>query len=56
MIPLIFEKLQPSTHELHQACNKWGMKINTRKCKVLTPQLKKVSLDGVPIDIAFWEA
>ena len=33
----VFEKLQLSTLELEQACQKWGLKINPLKCAIMTP-------------------
>jgi len=33
LITTVFEKLKLSTTELETACVKWGMKINTSKCK-----------------------
>ena len=34
---------------MHQACDKWGVKISTDKWKVLTPQSQNVSLNGETI-------
>jgi len=35
---VIFEKLQLSTDELERACTKWGLKINSTKCKVMSDE------------------
>ena len=37
LISAVFEKLQLSTLELEQACQKWGLKINPLKCPIMTP-------------------
>ena len=37
LISAVFEKLQLSTFELEQACQKWGLKINPFKCAIMTP-------------------
>ena len=37
LISAVFEKLQLSTLELEQACQKWGLKINPLKCAIITP-------------------
>ena len=33
----MLEKLKFSMEELEQACEKWGLKINTDKCKIISP-------------------
>ena len=45
-IAAIFEKLQLSTNQLQQACMKYGMKINARKCKAITPSPNPISIDN----------
>ena len=40
LISAVFEKLQLSTLELEQACQKWGLKINPLKCAIMTPDSK----------------
>ena len=37
LISDVFEKMQLSTLELEQACQKWGLKINPLKCAIITP-------------------
>ena len=37
LIYAVFEKLQLSTSELEQACQKCGLKINPLKCAIMTP-------------------
>ena len=39
LISLIFEKLKLSSEELENACKKWGLKINSTKCKVITTEV-----------------
>ena len=36
LIAAVFEKLSISTEELINACNKWGMKVNDDKCKIIS--------------------
>lgn len=50
LISWIFEKLRLSTNELHQACNKWGIKTNNYKSKVLTSHPHNVGLDDQSIE------
>ena len=50
LISLIFEKLELATNELHQVCNKWELKTNTDKCKVMTHQDQNVGLGSEPIE------
>ena len=38
LISVMLERLKFSTHELEAACEKWGLKINASKCKVITPE------------------
>ena len=37
LISAVFEKLQLSTLELGQACQKWGLKVTPIKCAIMTP-------------------
>ena len=49
LIVTIFEKLQLSTLELEQACQKWGLKINPFKCAIMTPDSNaETAIDLVP--------
>ena len=41
LISVIFEKLKLSTQELETACQKWGLKINSDKCKVMTKEINE---------------
>lgn len=50
LIALIFEHLQLSTNELEAACQKWGMKINTGKTKIISESDTKIKIDGVDIE------
>jgi hypothetical protein len=45
-----FEKLQITTNELGKACSRWGMKINPKKCKIMTEDPRDITLDQMPID------
>ena len=46
---MIFEKLNLVTLELDCSCKKWGRKINTAKCKVLSPCGDPVTIDNNPM-------
>ena len=50
LVALIFEKLKLSTSELDAACKKWGLKINTKKCKVMSDENDSLFIDGEKID------
>ena len=50
LIATISEKLKLSAHELEKACSKWGMKINVRKCKVISPETDNVTIKGNDIE------
>ena len=45
-IAAIFEKLQLSTNQLQEACNKYGMKINASKCKAITASPISISISN----------
>ncbi len=36
--------------QLQSAYSKWGMEINTKKCKVLAPLEERISIDGEDIE------
>ena len=47
LIATIFEKLQLSTAELEKTCKKWGLRINAKKCKVISPDLlNKIQIEN----------
>ena len=50
LIAAIFEKLKLSTHELGKACSKWSMKINVKKCKVISPETDNITIEGNDIE------
>ena len=50
LLELIYDKLQISTNKLVEACGKWGMKINTAKCRIITNDNEETSIDGNPIE------
>jgi len=41
LISVIFEKLKLYTKELETACQKWGLKINSDKCKVMSKEINE---------------
>ena len=43
--------LEITTDKLEQACRKWGMKINTSKCKVISNDKKNITINGEAIEI-----
>ena len=50
MIAAIFQKLKLSTQELEKACSKWGMKINVKKCKIISPETDNITIEGNDIE------
>ena len=50
LLDLIFEKLQESTNTLEEACSKWGMKINTSKCKIISEDQEDITLSNIPLE------
>ena len=50
LIAAVFSKLKMSTQELEDACNKWGMKINATKCKVISTDNDNIEIAGKNID------
>ena len=51
LISVIFEKLKLSTQELELACQKWGLKINASKCKILSPESQDtIEINGEPVE------
>ena len=51
LISCIFEKLKLSSEALETACKKWGMKINSSKCKILSSENDiDITIDGNPIE------
>lgn len=50
LVALIFEKLKLSTAELDAACKKWGLKVNVKKCKVLTNENDSLNIDGENVE------
>ncbi|KAK3882552.1 hypothetical protein Pcinc_013084 [Petrolisthes cinctipes] len=46
LLSVIFGKLGLSTQELETACMKWGLKINNKKCKILTDGDDNIRIDG----------
>ena len=45
-ISTMFEKLQISTRELETACRKWGLKINSQKCKVMSRDDRNIYVEN----------
>ena len=50
LVSVIFEKLEISTQELECACQKWGLKINAAKCKVLSPEQTPIEINGEAVE------
>ena len=51
LISCIFDKLLLSSEALEEACKKWGMKINSAKCKIISPEDNKaITIDGDPVE------
>ena len=50
LLAAIFEKLELSTAELETACSKWGMKINVRKCKIISNDQRDIMIEGSPVE------
>ena len=46
LISAIFEKLKIATGELETSCKKWGMKVNPDKCKIISPDIGDIHIDG----------
>ncbi|KAK3888678.1 hypothetical protein Pcinc_007291 [Petrolisthes cinctipes] len=46
LLSVICGKLGLSTQELETACMKWGLKINNKKCKILTDGDDNIRIDG----------
>ena len=44
------DHLQIATDKLEQACKKWGMKINTSKCKVISSDKRNITINGEAIE------
>ena len=50
-ISTMFEKLQISTRELETACRKWGLKINSQKCKVMSRDDRNIYVENSIVKI-----
>ena len=50
LLSAIFEKLHLSTSQLENACQKWGMKINGAKCKIISPSDQRIVIDGEEVE------
>ena len=46
LIAQIFDKLKLSTRELESACKKWGVKVNTSKCKIMSKENDSIKIDS----------
>ena len=54
LLSAVFEKLQLSTAQLETASQKWGIKINGAKCKILFTSDQRINIDGrirVPVSV-----
>jgi hypothetical protein len=46
LISAIFNKLGITTNELEASCQKWGMKVNSAKCNVISNDPDNIQIDG----------
>ena len=51
LIAAVFERLQLSTDQLQEACKKYGMKINTKKCKIISDSTTNLIIEVEEIKI-----
>ena len=47
LVSAIFEKLKLSTQEHVSTCQKWGLKINAAKCKVMPLEQAPIWINGI---------
>ena len=52
LIAAVFKNLQLATDQLKEACKKYGMKINTDKCKVILDSPINITIENKNIEIA----
>ena len=50
LLSAIFNKLKLTTLELENACSKWGMKINSSKCKILTKENDEIYINNNEVE------
>ena len=50
LLSAIFEKLHLAISQLENACQKWGMKINGTKFKIISPSDQRIVIDGEEIE------
>ena len=50
LIAAVFDKLQLSTNQLIEACKKFGLKVNSSKCKVMTEEVTPITIDGEQVE------
>ncbi|PIK46566.1 hypothetical protein BSL78_16575 [Apostichopus japonicus] len=50
LIEMDLDSLQEATNKLQEACTRWGMKINPKKCKIMSEDTKDVLLNQVPVE------
>ena len=46
LIAAVFEKLQLATDQLQETCKKYGMKISTDKCKVISNSHTNITIEN----------
>ena len=51
LIAAVFERLQLLTDQLKEACKKYGMKINTEKCRVISDSTINLTIESKDIKI-----
>ena len=50
LISAIFDKLGLSTSELEASCQKWGMKVNPAKCKIISSSPDDIQIEGKDVE------
>ena len=50
LIAAVFEKLQLATNQLQEACKKYGMKIDTDKCKVVSNSHTNITIENENVE------
>ena len=50
LLTALFEKLEISSKELEESCKKWGMKVNSDKCKVISESRIEIKIDNEPVE------
>ena len=51
LIAAVFERLQLAADQLQETCKKYGMKIKTEKCKVISDSTANLTIENKEIKI-----